>query len=121
MRAKIRVGVLLDTSRVPAWQYAALESISKSEFATISHVFVGRSADSAPKSIDSPDHVDRWLYGTINRLESRHKSHEPDACKEVPAKPLLGAASVSDDPMDVLIVLGDPAMPTDGLPHAPLG
>ena len=117
--ARIRVGVLLDASRVPAWQFAALESISKSECATISHVFVRGPSGSTP--VDSRGCFARWLHGAINRLESRKKRPEPDACAEVSADTLLGSTKFSDDPMDVLILFGYPATATAGLPRPPLG
>ena len=121
MTAKIRVGVSLDTVNVPAWQFAALESIAKSDFATISHVFVRGSAQPTPAAAGLRGYPASWLHRIINRLESGKNRPEPDACVEVSATPLIGSLGKTEDLMDVLVVFGDPRQSTTGLPRAPLG
>jgi hypothetical protein len=77
--ARIRVGVLLNSLELPAWQFAALESIVKSDCADLALIALRQG--SAP--------VRGIVHRAFLRLEDRNRRPQPDACAAVSILPLV--------------------------------
>lgn len=87
---KIRVGVMLDDYYLEAWHYFILDSIVKSEYASIELVMVNSGRD---KKNTRPDKIrEKWkklLYTAYTELENRMLQHEPDAFARRDAQKIL--------------------------------
>lgn len=77
---KIRVGVLLESHHVPAWQFAVLESLLQSDVADIAVLILqsGRTAITTTRNGRTTDQS--VIYKAFMRVENRNYDGGPDAC-----------------------------------------
>jgi hypothetical protein len=124
---KLRVGILLDSLELPAWQFALLESIQHSECAIIALLI-------HPQHARPPGsrHRHNIVYKAFKRLEDSKRATGPDACTLTSADGLLkgidaitleptsyvdpaSAGSIRERNLDLIVALIEPAsLPTDG-------
>ena len=90
-RAKLRVGVLLDTLTVPAWAYETLAAIVDSDFAGLTLAVVDDRPGPFPHLLRSPLSLLTTLYLKVDRQLFRY--HQPDALATLDALPLLRDAA----------------------------
>ncbi|MCB9092320.1 MAG: hypothetical protein H6621_01195 [Halobacteriovoraceae bacterium] len=94
MHKKIKIGLLLDSLTVPAWQYAMLEKIHHSQSATIQLLIVNQSKSekvSAFKKLCS--RFERLIYFLHYRLDRAIFKPRPDAFTPKNLEKLLSQAS----------------------------
>ena len=99
-KPRLTVGVLLESVDVPAWQFALLESIQKSDTANIDLLVVAEGTAQYAKS---------RLYRMFQEFEDKNRARGPDACATTSAdKLLLNADRIAFDPTPVQGI--DPAI-----------
>ncbi len=81
---KLRVGIALESLEVPAWQFAILESIAKSDCAAIIALILPQ---------DAPDtFAPSTVYKAFKRFEDKNRRTGADACLPTSAADLLQTA-----------------------------
>jgi hypothetical protein len=123
MKDEIRVGVLVGSPEVPAWQLAVLESIAGSGFATLLRLRAAGAGGVSGRAAGT-DRRGTWIHDAVERLQARSKRPLPDACARQSAERFLATSYTSDAKaggLDVLLVLADRAMVPAELPAARLG
>ena len=87
---KIRVGVMLDDYHPAAWHYIILDSIAKSEYASVELVILNKGRN---EETPYPDNIreerKKLLYTTYTELENWILHREPDAFARIDAQSLL--------------------------------
>lgn len=128
-RQKLRVGILLDSCRVPAWAYAMLEQIHRSDYAEITLIVLNDTPERPQSPLSSfLAHRHLLLYGVYQKLDDRLFRPRPDAFARrdlrdflagVPCMPVVPERSahadrftpedlrrINEQDLDVLIRLG---------------
>lgn len=94
-RAPLRVGVLLNTLKVPAWVAAILEEIERGSFARIELVAVN---DTQPQRRSAMQKLalnrTRLLYAAYRSVDERTARCTPDAFRPTDVTPLLTRATI---------------------------
>lgn len=115
--ARLRVGILMESLDVSAWQFALLESILNSDSAEIALLITSGRA---------PEPATRRLYRIFQRFEDKNREKGPDACVRTSAESLLRSVdrlefdpasteSIDARQLDVLLALvGPDALPSNG-------
>lgn len=85
----IRVGVLIESSMLPAWQIAILESIAHSEIASLALTIlrVRRKDSNSARSVVRI--VEGFTYKLFERIEDKSRRPTPDACRLASAESIL--------------------------------
>ena len=87
---KIRVGIMLDTVHLPAWYYSILDSITKSDYATLELViFPEHPRQKTTFSDNLRANPETFFYTAYTELENRLLGREPDAFAPIDAQKLL--------------------------------
>jgi len=87
---KIRVGIMLDTYHVDAWYYNILDSITRSDYASLELVILFKSPHEKTTYTDKiRANPKTFFYTTYTELENRILRREPDAFAPMDAQKLL--------------------------------
>ena len=78
MKEKIKVGILIESTTIPAWQYHLLEQLLKSNCTSINLLIL----DSSCKSDNSAAQRESFLYEAFKRREENNQQSSRDACKD---------------------------------------
>lgn len=137
---KLKVGVVLESLEVPAWQYNLINSVRKSDYAAIVLLIVAKREKGSPERLSRPHSNQSVAYRAFKKIEDENRNIGPDACAlstasdlfqgidrvscklttaEQCSSPLVESVRARD--LDILIVLAEPGPLTSSDSLARLG
>jgi hypothetical protein len=126
---RLRVAILLESSDVPAWQFALIESILESDCADIALLITSGRTRPSSRTHDGKPLDGGAVYRAFKRLEDKNRQSGPDACAVTSADSLLHSIdritfaaapgsqldpamieSIRAKQLDVLVALAEPSL-----------